>query len=32
MDRSNDLQPTDIHRDIENTITLLGFKITGKKY
>ncbi len=30
MDRSDDLQPTDIHQDIENTITLLGFKIRGK--
>ena len=27
MDRNNDLQPTDIHQDIENTLTLLGFKI-----
>ena len=30
MDRTNDLQPTDIHQDIENTITLLGFKIREK--
>jgi len=30
MDRSDDLQRTDIHRDIENTITLLGFKIREK--
>ena len=30
MDRSDDLQPTDIHKDIENTITLLGFKIREK--
>ncbi len=30
MDRSDDLQPTDVHKDIENTITLLGFKIREK--
>jgi len=30
MDRTNDLQPTNIHRDIENTITLLGFKLREK--
>ncbi len=30
MDRSNDLQPTDIHQDIDNTLTLLGFKIRAK--
>ncbi len=30
MDRTNDLQPTNIHQDIENTITLLGFKIREK--
>ncbi len=30
MDRSNDLHHTDIHNDIENTLTLLGYKIRGK--
>jgi signal transduction histidine kinase len=30
MDRSDDLQHTDIHRDLENTIVLLGFKIREK--
>jgi signal transduction histidine kinase len=30
MDRSNDLQPTNIHRGIENTLTLLGFKLREK--
>jgi signal transduction histidine kinase len=30
MDQSNDLQHTDIHRDLENTIVLLGFKIREK--
>jgi signal transduction histidine kinase len=30
MDRSDDLQPTDIHKDIENTVTLLGFKIVKR--
>jgi signal transduction histidine kinase len=30
MDRTNELQLTDIHKDIENTITLLGFKLRGK--
>jgi signal transduction histidine kinase len=30
MDRSNDLQPTNIHNDIENTLTLLGFKLREK--
>lgn len=30
MDRSEDLQLTDIHRDIENTLTLLGFKLREK--
>ena len=30
MDRTNDLQPTDIQKDIDNTITLLGFKIREK--
>ena len=30
MDRTNDLQPTNIHNDIENTITLLGYKLREK--
>ncbi|MCW3092476.1 MAG: hypothetical protein JWP81_3545 [Ferruginibacter sp.] len=30
MDRTNELQPTDIHQDIENTLTLLGFKLREK--
>lgn len=30
MDRTNDLQPTDIHKDIENTLTLLGYKLREK--
>ncbi len=30
MDRTSDLQPTNIHRDIENTLTLLGFKLRAK--
>jgi signal transduction histidine kinase len=30
MDRSNDFQYTDIHNDIENTLTLLGYKIREK--
>ncbi|MES1221043.1 MAG: ATP-binding protein, partial [Bacteroidota bacterium] len=30
MDRTNDLQPTNIHTDIDNTITLLGFKLREK--
>ncbi|HSF44475.1 MAG TPA: ATP-binding protein, partial [Chitinophagaceae bacterium] len=30
MDRTNDLQPTNIHKDIENTLTLLGFKLREK--
>jgi signal transduction histidine kinase len=30
MDRTNELQPTNIHVDIENTITLLGFKLREK--
>lgn len=30
MDRTNDLQPTDIHKDIENTLTLMGFKLREK--
>jgi signal transduction histidine kinase len=30
MDRTNELQTTNIHVDIENTITLLGFKLREK--
>jgi signal transduction histidine kinase len=30
MDRTNDLQPTNVHKDIENTLTLLGFKLREK--
>jgi signal transduction histidine kinase len=30
MDRNNDLQSTNIQQDIENTLTLLGFKIREK--
>lgn len=30
MDRTNDIQSTNIHNDIENSLTLLGFKIREK--
>lgn len=30
MDRTNELQLTNIHKDIENTLTLLGFKLRDK--
>jgi signal transduction histidine kinase len=30
MDRTTDTVPTNLHRDIDNTITLLGFKIRQK--
>ena len=30
MDRTEDLQPTDIHNDLENTITLMGHKLREK--
>ena len=30
MDRTNELQPTNIHIDIENTLTLLGYKLREK--
>lgn len=30
MDRNQDLQPTNIHQGIENTLTLLGFKLREK--
>ena len=32
MDRTNELQPTDIHKDIENTLTLLGHKLRDKEH
>jgi signal transduction histidine kinase len=30
MDRTDEKQPTDIHNDIDNTLTLLGYKIREK--
>ncbi|HVT84399.1 MAG TPA: ATP-binding protein [Chitinophagaceae bacterium] len=30
MDQTSDLQPTDLHKDIENTLTLLGYKLREK--
>ena len=30
MDQTNELQPTDIHLGIENTVTLMGYKLRGK--
>lgn len=30
MDQTNELQPTDINRDIENTLTLMGYKLREK--
>jgi signal transduction histidine kinase len=30
MDRTNDKQTTDIHRDLENSLTLLGYKLRDK--
>lgn len=30
MDQTNELQPTDIHKDLENTLTLLGYKLREK--
>jgi signal transduction histidine kinase len=30
MDRGSDRQPTNLHQDIENTLTLLGFKLREK--
>lgn len=30
MDRTNAKQPTDVHKDIENTLTLLGYKLREK--
>lgn len=31
MDRSYDLQPTNLHQDIEDTVTLLGYKLREKQ-
>lgn len=31
MDRTNAKQPTDVHNDIDNTLTLLGYKLRDKK-
>jgi len=31
MDRTNEMRPTDIHKDIENTLTLLGYKLRDKE-
>lgn len=30
MDQANELQPTDVHKDIDNTLTLLGYKLREK--
>ena len=30
MDRTNDMQPTNVNKDIENTLTLLGYKLREK--
>lgn len=30
MDQTNELQPTNIHKDIENTLTLMGYKLREK--
>lgn len=30
MDKTSDMQPTNIHKDLENTITLLGYKLRDK--
>lgn len=30
MDRTNELQPTNLHTDIDNTLTLLGYKLREK--
>jgi signal transduction histidine kinase len=30
MDRTNEMQPTNVHTDIENTLTLLGYKLRDK--
>lgn len=30
MDRTNELQPTNLHNDIDNTLTILGYKLREK--
>lgn len=30
MDRTNEMQPTNVHKDIDNTLTLLGYKLRDK--
>jgi signal transduction histidine kinase len=30
MDQTNELQPTDLHRDIDNALTLMGYKLREK--
>ena len=30
MDRTNEMQPTNVHKDIDNTLTLLGYKLREK--
>jgi len=30
MDQTNEMQPTNLHKDIENTLTLLGYKLREK--
>jgi signal transduction histidine kinase len=30
MDRTNEMQPTNVHKDLENTLTLLGYKLREK--
>jgi signal transduction histidine kinase len=30
MDRTNEKQPTNVHKDIDNTLTLLGYKLRDK--
>ena len=30
MDRTNEMQPTNVHKDLENTLTLLGYKLRDK--
>jgi signal transduction histidine kinase len=30
MDRTNEILPTDVHKDIDNTLTLLGYKLRDK--
>jgi len=30
MDRTNDMQPTNVHKDLDNTLTLLGYKLREK--